>query len=416
MRNKSIRSLIVLLCLLTGIGVRAQKLATFSVNLNIETQGLLIPLQTNLDELTSVADSSLALFEVNGKERREIPFQVSSNGKRVLHWMTKSSKGKLIYELAEKTATVNQPAVTLSDKDGMLGFNAFDKNLLTYVYRTWYPPSGIDTAFKKSGFIHPLNTPHGQALTRINAPDHYHHYGLWDPWTELYFEGDTVDCWNLKDRKGTVRFKNFVSVAEGNIYSEYQAVQEHVVFKKTGGEKVMLNELQTVRVYADPASPDYYLMDYTIHLNCASESPVTLLEYRYGGLGWRATEAWNKDNSMVLTSEGKNRKQADGSLARWCIVQGQLGDDYGGAVMMSYPANYNHPEPLRIWPEDMNGRGDMFANFSPTKNKSWLLQPGKEYLLRYRFLVFNGKYDAAKAEAAWQYFAHPPAVNSNVNH
>jgi len=93
-----------------------------------------------------------------------------------------------------------------------------------------------------------------------------------------------------------------------------------------------------------------------------------------------------------------------------------LGDDYGGAVMMSYPANYNHPEPLRIWPEDMNGRGDMFANFSPTKNKSWLLQPGKDYLLRYRFLVFNGKYDAQKAEAAWQYFAHPPVVNVKLTH
>ena len=84
--------------------------------------------------------------------------------------------------------------------------------------------------------------------------------------------------------------------------------------------------------------------------------------------------------------------------------------------MMSYPANYNHPEPLRIWPENANGtRGDMFANFSPTKDKDWLLQPGKKSTLRYRFIVFNGEFTGQKAEAGWHYFASPPAVEVTKN-
>ncbi len=70
-----------------------------------------------------------------------------------------------------------------------------------------------------------------------------------------------------------------------------------------------MNELQTVRVYKPEANHDYYIVDITIDLNCASESPVRILEYRYAGLGWRATEKWNKDNSEVITSEGKNRAQ-----------------------------------------------------------------------------------------------------------
>ena len=65
-------------------------------------------------------------------------------------------------------------------------------------------------------------------------------------------------------------------------------------------------------------------------------------------------------------------------------------------MMMSYPANYNHPEPLRIWDEKSNGgRGDMFANFATTKDKDWLLEPGKTYTLKYRLVVFNGKFVAA---------------------
>ena len=93
-------------------------------------------------------------------------------------------------------------------------------------------------------------------------------------------------------------------------------------------------------------------------------------------------------------------------------MQGTLpGNDSGGAVMLSYPANYNYPEPLRIWDENSNGgRGDMFANFSPTKDKDWLLEPGKTYLLKYRLVVFNGRFDAAKAESAWQNFTKPPVV------
>ena len=78
--------------------------------------------------------------------------------------------------------------------------------------------------------------------------------------------------------------------------------------------------------------------------------------------------------------------------------------------MMSHPSNYNHPEPLRIWPENQYGRGDMFANFSPTRDTDWLLEPGKTYVLKYRFLVYNDPLTPERAEAAWQAFVNPPAV------
>jgi hypothetical protein len=164
-----------------------------------------------------------------------------------------------------------------------------------------------------------------------------------------------------------------------------------------------------VRVYKPENNQDYYIADITIEMNCASESPFLIVEYRYAGLGWRATEKWKKDNSEVLSSEGKTRKDVDGTTARWCIVQGALDNDYGGAVMMSYPSNYNYPEPMRIWPENSN-QGEMFAMFAPTKNTNWLLEPGKTYALNYRFVVFNGKFTKEKAESAWKYFATQPKL------
>jgi hypothetical protein len=392
----------VALLLCFSIPSFAQRIATFRLEIPAGPVG--IPVRINLDEITFISDSLLSLVEVSGNTRTPVPFQIS---RRELYWMVHpdSTPRQVSYELVKGSQAPKKNVVALS-KDGTLTLTAGDKNLLRYYYETLYPPAGVDSSYKRSGFIHPLWSPHGQELTRIQPKDHYHHYGIWNPWTHVLYEGDTVDFWNLRGRKGLVRFARFISTTEGDLFGEFRVLHEHVVLKPGGSEEVALNELQTVRVY-DPAGKDYYIADLTFTMNCATESPVRLLEYRYGGLGWRTTEAWNKDNSEVLSSQGLTRKDADGSKGRWCIVQGEVGGDYAGVVMMSFPANYNHPEPLRIWPENQYGRGDMFANFSPTKDTDWLLEPGKDYVLKYRLVVFNGKFAGEQAESAWQNYVTP---------
>jgi hypothetical protein len=410
----------VLLCLL-GLSTTyswSQRIARLEVDISRPMNGIAVPAEVDLDAITFIPDSALELWKVQGDKVIPWPFQIDQGPHRTLHWIVYPQLGKkAIFELEKissghshfKQETFHADSMRAIAKDGELTIFNGDRHLLQYVYKTVYPPAGIDTAYKRSGFIHPLWSPNGQVLTRIQAPDHYHHYGVWDPWTHVLYKGDTVDFWNLKDRKGTVRFARFASVVSGPVFAQYTALQEHVAFHKGGGEEVAMNELQTVRVYQSP-DKGYYLFDLTIQLNCATPEPVLLLAYRYGGVGWRATADWNKDNSEVLTSEGKTRKEADGSKARWCVVEGAVGGDYAGAEMMSYPGNYNYPEPLRVWPENTNGRGDMYANFSPTKDVDWPLEPGRNYVLRYRWVVFNGHFNIEKAESAWQYFSTPAKV------
>jgi hypothetical protein len=406
-RNK----LFIVLFFLISIAGAAQTVARFEVELSRPANGLEIPLSVNLDEVTFLSDSLLSLVEIQGNKKIPVPFQINQGDHRIIYWMVRpgNKQVKHVYQLI-KMAPGQFNNVMATQSDSSITFQAGTKNLLRYYFKTVYPPAGVDTAYKRSAFIHPLWTPHGQELTRIQPPDHYHHYGIWNPWTHTLFEKDTVDFWNIGGKQGTVRFARFTSLTNGAVFAELEALHEHVVFKKNGTEKVALNELQTIRVYQPDNDSDYFIVDITSKLNCTSESPLLLLAYRYAGLGWRTTQLWDNKNSEVLTSEGKTRKDADGSKARWCIVQGSLHDDYGGAVMLSYPSNYNHPEPLRIWPENQFDRGDMFANFAPTKDRDWLLEPGKAYTLKYRFVVFNGKFNKEKAESAWQYFAMPPKV------
>lgn len=393
----------------------AQPIANFNVKLDKANNTIDVPVSIRLDDLTFVADSAIGLFEVQGKNLVPVPFQIVQEGHRTMHWTIQpNGKTDFRYQLSNATQKTFSKISALQT-EASITFTANNNPLLRYNSGIVYPPAKIDTVFKRSGFIHPLFAPHGQALTRIQAPDHYHHYGIWNPWTHVLFEKDTIDFWNLNARKGTVRFAKLVSRTEGPIFSEIKALHEHVVFKKGVGEKVALNELQTIRVYQPEKNNDYYIVDISSQMSCATESPFQILAYRYAGMGWRTTEFWNNTNCEVLTSEGKTRKDTDGTRAKWCIVQGELpGNDNGGVAFLSYPTNYNFPEPMRIWTLNTNGRGDMFFNFAPTKDRDWLLEPGKTYTLKYRMVVFNGKFDQAKAESAWQHFAHPPEVVSVI--
>lgn len=380
--------------------VFSQRTATIKVEVPPGRAG--IPVSIGLHEFPDLSEFELTLTEVSGSTRTPVPMQEDQG---TLYWMVQPGEvsREVVYELAagESKGT----SMSLVYRGGVLTVTSPEKNLLSYQFETIYPPEGVDSAFARSGFIHPLWSPHGQELTRVQPKDHYHHYGIWNPWTHVLYEGDTVDFWNLGRKQGTVRFADFGLSATGTVFAEYKAWHDHVVFRKDS-EEVALKELQTVRVY-NPGEGDYYVVDFEFDMSCATESPVRLLEYRYGGFGWRTTEEWNNKNSSVLSSEGKTRKDADGTKARWCIVQGEVGGDHAGVVMMSYPANYNHPEPLRIWPENQYGRGDMFANFSPTKDKDWLLEPGEDYVLKYRLIVFNGTFTSEQADAAWEGFAAP---------
>lgn len=301
--------------------------------------------------------------------------------------------------------------------DSVLTVFKNDQPLLTYHFNTVYPPKGQDSSYRRNGFIHPIYTLKGHRLTRIQPRDHYHHYGVWNSWTHTLFKADTVDFWNLYKKSGTVRFVQLLDHKVNERDATYTALHEHVVFKGDGQEEVALHEWQTVKVHLPKGQDNHYWIDIIIEMRCATSKPLRLLTYRYGGLGWRALASWNADNSSVLTSEGKTREETDGSRARWCMVQGEFSSSgYGGMAILSHPRNFNHPEPLRIWDGRANGgKENVFINFSPTKDRDWLLAPDQTYTLMYRLVVFDGQRLAADIEHEWRLFANEKCHKKALN-
>lgn len=386
----------------------AQPIARFTVG---ENRDMHTPYFVNLDELTDLPSSQLELRNIKGNNKTRVSFQTEESYHRFLWWLGEAGHSPE-YELVKIIPANNNTAelqITTAEKE--ITISSGGRKLLQYNFGTHYPPAGVDSAFKRSGFIHPVWTASGKILTRINPPDHFHHMGLWNPWTHVLFQGRQIDFWNLKDRKGTVRFANFISTEKGDVYAGFKALQEHVAFNTpiAGAETTALQEVWDVRVFR--LSDKMWLCDFTSVLNCATDSTVTLKEYRYGGFGFRATEEWTNRNSRVLTSEGKTRKDADATEARWCFVEGDTEGEKAGILFLSDPANFNHPEPMRVWPEEANNkRGDVFFSFSPTRNRDWELTAGRNYVLKYRMLVYDGEMNESLAESVWKHFAHPAPV------
>jgi len=405
----------ILFTILFGQQVVAQDLLKFEV-LAGNNDRIDCPVSITIDQLNYNTDSlKLALFEIKGKTESAVPFQLeTASGAKawfILSGQTlKNTKRTFVFRKTLNPQTF-KAGISAVKKDGALNLKSGDKPIMSYQIETVNPPKGVSPFYKRSAFLHPVYSPEGEVLTRIQAPDHYHHYGIWNPWTLTFIGKREVDFWNLAKGEGTVRFAGLISQVEGPVYTGFKSLQEHIDFGAPGGDAVAMNELFDVRIWN--IANQRYLFDYVSTLNTPLDSGILLAAYRYGGgIGYRATEKWNKDNSSVLTSEGKVRKNADGSNARWCIIEGESSTKEGrsGILFMSFPANRMHPEPMRVWPEDQNGRGDVYFEFCPIRHKDWKIEKGNDYTLRYRLVIFDGKMTPEEAENYWQAFANPPQV------
>lgn len=390
-------------CLLVVFLLSCNKKQEYHLDIQYANSLVATPVALNIPDFAN--ESLFTLYN----EKEKIPYQIDSANNKI--WFVHQPARSINYFIEKRQGNrVPDNIMKLRKKEGSLQLLLADNPVIQYRYEMHYPPTGVDSIFRKSGYLHPVLTPKGDTLSRINPPDHNHHYGIWGPWTHTQIDTTRVDFWNLVEAQGTVLFKEFKSTTTGSVFNGFNAIQEHIDLKTKKAPQIALNESLEVRVW-DLGRPDRYMFDYSSSFSSPLKNGILFEAYRYGGgIGMRFNEHWKKDNCQVLTSEGKTRLDADGSNARWAIVSSQdsKGEGVNGILFMSYPENRMHPEPMRVWPIDANeGRGDMFFEFCPIRHQEWKIDPNQTYSLKYRMVVFDGKLTAKEAEAYWQAFAKP---------
>lgn len=302
--------------------------------------------------------------------------------------------------------------VSMERRDGparvtqMIRVFAAGKPVLAYQTEPGDPPrADIKPIFKRGGYIHPVHTPEGRAITDDYPVDHPHHHGIWWAWTKTEYDGRAPDFWNMGDGTGRVDFDSLDAAWSGLVHGGLRATTRFT--DVTGGRsEVVLKDQWDVRVYAPSATANVLVFDVLSTQTLTGNKPLVLPEYRYGGLGVRGHIQWNGkgDKTIFLTSEGKTRADGNGTTARWTHMGGLVDGRPAGIAILDHPSNFRAPQPTRLNPDNP------FFNYSPSVAGDWKIEPGKPYVSRYRFVTYEGQPDRALLERLWNDYAHPPTI------
>ena len=310
---------------------------------------------------------------------------------------------------ARAAGVQDNAAVSVAKEGGAVRVIVDGRPVLTYHAEKTPLPQGYEPAFQRGGYIHPLLTPSGTTVTDDYPPNHKHHHGVWAPWTKTEFEGRKPDFWNMGSKTGTVEPVALGDTWGGNVFGGFKATHRFVDLSAKPQPKVALNEEWDVRAYrvggGAAGAAAHFLFDWQSTQTCASDSPLILPQYHYGGLGLRGHRQWDgKNNSQFLTSEGKDRANGNGTAARWVSLSGKVDGKPAYVAILCAPDNFRAPQPVRLHP------GEPFACYAPQTNGPMKIEPGKPYVMRYRFVVGDGEPDKAELERLWNDYANPPGV------
>lgn len=267
-------------------------------------------------------------------------------------------------------------------------------------------PEGYAPELQRGGYIHPVFTPDGVPVTDDYPPNHKHHHGIWSPWTKTLFKGRSPDFWNMGAKKGTVEVVGHPATWSAGGFAGFSTKHQMIDLTAPDGPKPAIDEQWHVTAYASPmGAGKANVFDLVITQTTASDSPLKLPKYHYGGLGFRGHRQWDgKENCKFLTSEGKTRADGNETRAKWCHIGGLIDGKPAGIAILCHPDNFRFPQPVRLHPDEP------FFCFAPSQLGDWSIEPGKPYVAKYRFVVTDGEPDAKEIERRWRDYAEPVTV------
>jgi hypothetical protein len=272
------------------------------------------------------------------------------------------------------------------------------------------PPEGARPVFKRGGYIYPLYTPGGVQILNDFPADHYHHHGIWTAWTKTQFHDRTPDFWNVGDLSARIEPASLASetLYSGSVYGGLTHKLNFIDIKAQPAPITVLHQTWDFRLYhLGEQNSAYRIFDLILKDTCATDAPLKLPKYHYGGLGLRGSAQWEKgsDKCVFLTSEGKTRADGNETTGRWCHIGGKVDDKLAGCAILGHPSNFRAPQGMRLNPKEP------FFCFAPSQGGEWEITPEKPYEARYRIVVYDGPANADELNRLWNDYAQPPKVS-----
>jgi hypothetical protein len=331
-----------------------------------------------------------------------IPLQMGDNGSALFVVPLQKAGEVLTFTFVPAAATTAR--VSVSDDAADVTVRVASQPVLKYHKdRDKVPRADINPAIKRAGYIHPIMSPAGKVVTDDYPPNHAWHHGIWTPWVKTSFQGREPDFWNMEKKSGRHDFVALERMWNGPVHGGFVSRQE-MVDLGAPTPLVVLNETWTVSVYdVAGATRPVRMFDLVLTQTCATNDPLALPKYHYGGFGFRGAAEWNGPGNaaVFLTSDGvSDRIKGNDTRGKWCFVGGKLDGEVSGTAILGHPGNFRAPQPMRLHPTFP------YMSFVPQALGDFAIEPGKPYVARFRFIVADGEPDQRLIEAYWEGYAN----------
>lgn len=318
-------------------------------------------------------------------------------------WLKTTQWSIFVFFIAASASTAGE--LKLVESKDLIEVTLGGKPVLEYIKNPKPVPEGIAEHYQRSGYIHPVYNPTGQEVTGDFALDHAHQHALFFAWTKSTYNDKTIDFWNQAKKLAGIEHRGVVATERKENHVSFTV--KHAFMVGHGDQaKDVLTETWTVTIHKTDGS--YFLFDLMSFQECVTSKPLTIEEYRYGGMAMRMNSAWLKEKGdhsiqngdlQYITSEHKDRWEGNHSRPNWVAMHGQLdGKDTSIAVFCS-PDNFRAPQPVRIHPEKP------YFCYAPAVAGKFQIKPGEPYISKYRFLITSNKLDKNLIEKHWQDYA-----------
>lgn len=242
-------------------------------------------------------------------------------------------------------------------------------------------------------FIHPILAPDGVGeVTEDGAGGHHDwQHGLFIGLNEV----NGVDFWHeRKDGDGTFHPRPIIA----------QVVDEHAVswivtseWRSPQGAPMVIETQEWL--FHDRGAEFALDLSWTL----SGLTDLVFGQFDYGGLYLRSSFRPGS-GAVVMNSEEATGLSIDGQRARWAAVQQPIPGREGRSdpictiAILDHPTNPEHPVPWRT---------DRHAGLAPSRciAGAWRLGRDESTLSRYRLLIFCGKANQERINAAWAQFA-----------
>jgi hypothetical protein len=266
-----------------------------------------------------------------------------------------------------------------------------NKPVLEYQARFIPSPDEAAPWYGRSGFIHPVFTPEGKVVTSDFPPDHLHQHGIMFAWTSGRIGNRKVDFWNSQKKEARVEHIETVQMGKTSMMVKLKHID-----LTTGAPVDVIHETWEIRLVGHE---QMHVFDLKSTQTVVLDEPFHIDKYHYGSLCVRGADAWMSNKADMLTSEGFVRENGNHTTARWVALSGEIDGAVCGLAAMGHPDNFRTPQPVRLHPSMP------YFSFTPMVTDGFELQPGEDYVSRFRFAAFDGSPDAGSLDRLWKDYA-----------